>query len=126
VITNRGCRCSDHQSFIDGGYPGIGVFQYVSNPASHLNTSVDTLGGVDITLVHGIAQAVLASAAIMGGYPGKTADFEGNGEVDFEDFVLFAEGFGGSEPTFDLDRDGRVGFSDFIIFAKNFGRIMGE
>ena len=123
VITNRGCRCSDHQSFIDGGYPGIGVFQYVSNPASHLNTSVDTLGGVDITLVHGIAQAVLASAAKLGAYPGRTADFEGNGEVGFEDFVLFVEGFGGSDATYDLDRDGNVAFSDFIIFAKNYGRI---
>ena len=124
VITNRGCRCSDHQSFIDGGYAGVGVFQYVRNPASHLNTSVDSLAGVDISLVQGITRAVLASTASFAGYPALTTDFEGNGEVGFEDFVLFSSEFGGSSPVYDLDRNGRVGFSDFIIFAKNYGRVL--
>jgi len=122
LITNRGCRCSDHQSFIDRGYPGVGVFQYTRNPATHVNTSVDTLSQVDLSLVEGIAKAVLAAVAQMGGFPGLSPDFEGNGQVGLEDFVIFVQAFGRTDVRFDLDRNGRVGFSDFVIFAKNFGR----
>ena len=48
-------------------------------------------------------------------------DFNGDGQVDFDDFFLFASYFGTSEPHFDLDGDGQVGFGDFFLFADNFG-----
>ena len=35
-----------------------------------------------------------------------TPDFDGDGEIGFGDFFLFAEAFGGSEPRFDLDGSG--------------------
>ena len=66
------------------------------------------------------------------GTPGVvlTADFDGSGQVDFSDFLLFAGGYGilGSDlwfdPRFDLDGNHQVGFSDFLIFAGIFGRAL--
>ncbi len=55
-------------------------------------------------------------------------DFDGNGDVDFADFVQFAAHFGlsfgdvGYFTGYDIDGDGAVGFEDFLIFAKAFGR----
>jgi hypothetical protein len=49
-------------------------------------------------------------------------DFDGSGKVDFSDFFMFADGFGGSDPLYDLDTSGKVDFSDFFIFADNFGK----
>lgn len=48
------------------------------------------------------------------------ADFNSDGVVDFADFVLFARGFGSTDPRFDLDGDGAVGFGDFIVFVAAF------
>ncbi|MCZ6632112.1 MAG: beta-propeller fold lactonase family protein [bacterium] len=56
------------------------------------------------------------------------SDFDGNGRVDFSDFVLFASRFGASmsdaafEVRFDLDGDNRINFGDFLIFAGVFGQ----
>ncbi|MCZ6634195.1 MAG: hypothetical protein O7G87_12380, partial [bacterium] len=58
------------------------------------------------------------------------ADFDGSGQEDFSDFLLFAGGYGllGSDlwfdPRFDLDGNNQVGFSDFLIFAGIFGRAL--
>ena len=51
-----------------------------------------------------------------------TPDFDGDGEVGFGDFFLFAEAFGGTEPRFDLDASGEVDFADFFLFAESFGQ----
>ena len=57
-----------------------------------------------------------------------SADFDGDGQVVFADFVAFASAFGtrqgqaNFDPKFDLDSDGEVGFSDFIIFVDSFGK----
>lgn len=58
----------------------------------------------------------------------RSADFDGNGTVGFEDFLLFANAFGkvvGEYATvfarFDLDLDGRVGLGDFLLFAQAYG-----
>ena len=49
-------------------------------------------------------------------------DFDGDGQVGFSDFVLFAAAFGSTQEQYDLDGDGVVGFSDFVIFAGRFGK----
>ena len=49
-------------------------------------------------------------------------DFDGDGEVGFADFFLFAEAFGGTDPRFDLDGSGSVDFADFFLFAEHFGQ----
>lgn len=60
--------------------------------------------------------------------PGIAADFNGDGSVDFSDFIAFAQNFGRSDgdanydAKFDLTGDQRVDFSDFIAFAQQFGK----
>ncbi len=60
--------------------------------------------------------------------PAITADFDGNGMVDFQDFIAFAQNFGRSEgdadydARFDLNGNQEVDFQDFIAFAKQFGK----
>ena len=46
------------------------------------------------------------------------ADFDGDGEVGFADFFLFADAFGGSDERFDLDGNGAVGFSRFLPLRR--------
>ena len=48
------------------------------------------------------------------------ADFNGDGAVDFADFILFAQAYGSAEVRFDLDGNGTVGFEDFIAFVTAF------
>ena len=66
------------------------------------------------------ASVVLSSAGA------SSPDFDGDGEVGFADFFLFAEAFGkkaaGGDAKFDLDWDGAVGFGDFFAFAAEFGK----
>ena len=49
-------------------------------------------------------------------------DFDNSGSVDFGDFFLFADAFGGTNPQYDLDGNGAVDFGDFFIFADQFGK----
>jgi len=51
-------------------------------------------------------------------------DIEGDGSVDFGDFLGLADNFGETDQSYvdgDLDLDGIIGFSDFLILADNFG-----
>ncbi len=54
-------------------------------------------------------------------------DFDGNGRVDFADFLLFAGAFGYREgderyeARYDLNSDGGIAFDDFVILATSFG-----
>jgi len=52
------------------------------------------------------------------------ADANGDGQVQFADFVILANHFGqpGLFPEGDFDFDRQVQFSDFVILAVNFGR----
>ena len=55
-------------------------------------------------------------------------DFDGNGVVDFPDFLLFVGKFGSKqgdetyEDRFDLDGNGAIDFSDFLSFVNDFGK----
>ena len=57
-----------------------------------------------------------------------TPDFNGDGRVNFADFLLFGSRFGASrgderyEAKYDLDEDGTIGFGDFLIFGREFGK----
>lgn len=46
------------------------------------------------------------------------ADFNADGKVDFNDFLQFAQAYGGTESQYDLDGDGNVGFGDFLQFVE--------
>lgn len=72
----------------------------------------------------GVCLAMNGSAAAQETSP---ADFDGDGEVGFADFIIFARGFGSADqdPDFDarldLNDNGAVDFQDFILFARQFG-----
>ena len=57
----------------------------------------------------------------------RSPDFNGDGRVDFGDFVALGMHFGASrgdaryEAKYDLDQDGTIGFGDFLIFGQEFG-----
>lgn len=64
--------------------------------------------------------ALEAGAPLLG-------DFNNDGQVNFTDFILFAQNFGaptinpGFNAQYDLNGDDTIGFPDFILFAQNFG-----
>ena len=57
-----------------------------------------------------------------------TPDFNGDGVVNFADFLAFVgqfgtrQGDGRYEAKYDLDSDGAIGFGDFLIFSSSFGK----
>ncbi len=55
-----------------------------------------------------------------------SADFNGSGQVGFDDFFLFAAAFGqpvtAVNKKFDLNQDGVIDTLDFFIFAEKFGK----
>ena len=75
--------------------------------------------------------AIAITGAAGGGTVAKTPDFNGNGKVDFPDFLLFAGAFGKNQNSadfdarLDLDDSGDIGFSDFLQFAQAFGKDVG-
>ncbi len=61
-----------------------------------------------------------------------TPDFNGDGVVNFADFLAFAGQFGARqgdgqyEAKYDLDSDGAIGFGDFLLFSSSFGKEAGS
>ncbi len=51
----------------------------------------------------------------------KTADFNGDGIVNFADFFDFVDAFGTSDAKYDLDDNGIVNFADFFEFVDAYG-----
>jgi len=51
-------------------------------------------------------------------------DLDGNGDINFDDFFIFADNFGlaSPDPAADFDGNGAVNFDDFFLFADNFGK----
>lgn len=98
-------------------------------------------GETQVTLQSGSYNAPLeigqgGSFVVIGGtaatsYPTEPvarADFSGDGEVGFSDFISFASSFGKAstdadfDARIDLNDDGSVNFPDFILFAQLFGQ----
>ena len=54
------------------------------------------------------------------------SDFNGNGTVDFPDFLLFVTAFGSQagqeryDAKYDLDGNGEIAFEDFLLFVDSF------
>ena len=73
----------------------------------------------DILMAHEALDVVVTSLA-------GQMDFDGDGGIDFQDFIVFAQHFGqtpedpGFDVRFDLNRSGRVDFQDFIVLAQHF------
>jgi YVTN family beta-propeller protein len=60
--------------------------------------------------------------------PVSRFDFDGNGRVDFSDFLLFAKAFGARmgdgvfDARYDVNNNNRIDFDDFLAFASDFGK----
>jgi hypothetical protein len=63
----------------------------------------------------------LAAAGLLKG------DADGDGQVQFSDFVILSNNFGnaGAYTDGDFDKDGTVQFADFVILSNNFGQSGG-
>ena len=68
-----------------------------------------------------------AKVTLVGVAQTPTGDFDGDGKINFKDFVSFAQAFGTSQGNprydarFDMNQDGSVNFKDFVLFARAFG-----
>ena len=60
------------------------------------------------------------SAILIADIPAVTGDFDGDNQVTFNDFFLFADAFGSTDSRYDLNGNGVVDFSDFFLFADAF------
>lgn len=57
-----------------------------------------------------------------------SGDFDGNGRVEFADFLTLSSNFGKDAPDHtsgDADCNGKVEFADFLILSSNFGKDVG-
>jgi len=68
------------------------------------------------------SEAVLLMPAEVDDRAALSSDFDGDGSVDFGDFFLLANGFGGTSAALDMDGRGQVDFGDFFLFADDFGK----
>jgi hypothetical protein len=48
------------------------------------------------------------------------ADFDNNGQVDFFDYLDFAQAFSNEDPSADFDNNGQIDFFDYLDFAQAF------
>lgn len=94
------------------------AFSPTAIPTAGLPRSTLFLALGDAGLIRELALPSFAESLTVG----IAADFDGNGIADFDDFFLFADGFGASDATYDLDGSGFVDFDDFFIFADQFGK----
>ena len=120
-------------------FPGMPVLFAVTEGGGTVSIAAvraDTSGNAGTTLTLGpaagmntvVARAVDLAPAVFTARAFGSPDVNGDGEVDFSDFLVFVQKFGqrqgddGYDVSCDLDSDGIVGFSDFLIFAGAFGK----
>jgi len=77
---------------------------------------------IDVTLAGLIEATGIKMITVMNMLPG---DVDGDGDVDFQDFLALQIGFGttsgADKSDGDLDGDGDVDFQDFLVLQVNFG-----
>ena len=68
--------------------------------------------------------ASIWEAAVGTSCQASTGDIDGNGTIEFADFLTLSANFGtaGGSAEGDLDCDGEIAFSDFLILSGNFGQ----
>ena len=95
-----------------------------------LSVFVDGAAGV-VTVqasAAGISSATVVVKVEISTEAARASDFNGDGTVNFPDFLEFAQNFGKQqgdpdfETKYDLDESGSVDFGDFLQFAQAFGQ----
>lgn len=106
----------------------LGTVTFRVLPGFSGETAVTLLGGVVSTEGSQTDVTSSTTVAMVGEPVEKSADFSGDGRVDFSDFLVFAGGFGksagqaGYDARLDLSGNGKVDFEDFLLFAAEFGK----
>jgi hypothetical protein len=114
---------------------GVGVYKTTDGGASWTNFSSGlpsrSILALDLDpslqkLYAGVNPGGVLMISTAGAGGRLLADFDGSGQVNFDDFFLFAEAFGkpatGANATFDLDGNGAINMDDFFAFADRFGK----
>lgn len=110
----------------EGDQPFAAPIAVSSGQSKRIHTSGTAIRSLAVTSTSGTTIRYTVSVSELASGP-ATADFDGDGEIGFTDFLAFASGFGkkagevGFDPTFDLDGDLQIAFSDFLTFVQNFG-----
>ena len=112
--------------FVDGAQLGDAL-EFDSLPtgggSGSLFIGADAGGALDF---HGWIDAVRISSESVSVVPIILGDFDGNGSVDSNDWLIFAAGIGTDSPgATDIDGDGVNGFLDFLMFQEIFAEHNG-
>ena len=80
--------------------------------------------------VDAAANGNTGSTRTFGDAPGDAffallGDYDGNGSVNFPDFLSFADAYLTDSPVHDVDGNGTVNFADFMAFADNYNARRG-
>lgn len=90
-------------------------------------TPIKTMAETEYTLTALDADGDTATLTFALDVQLPSPDFNGDGQVNFADFVIFAGKFGSQrgqdryDARCDLNGDGQIGFDDFLIFSRRFG-----
>ena len=112
-------------STVDAGLLGTATFRTTAN----LTETTIRLKSIRLSrndFFETLAPNTALTLTVQSGAP--TPDFDGDGQVGFTDFLLFAGSFGSSSgqaaynAKLDLNSDGQIGFPDFLVFASSFGK----
>ena len=114
---------------------GEGTLSVVETTAKGGIATVRLVSGVPgtVTVQASVANAELATVSVnvktsVSPELIRASDFNGDGKVEFSDFLDFVSHFGKGagdadyESKFDLDGDQLVGFNDFLLFVQSFGQ----
>ena len=107
---------------VEAGYVGEIAFKTLDDFSGETEVILTKADIGDATTFANVESEPNNSVVIRSGdaAAGPNPDFDGDGEVGFRDFIMFAQKYGSSEgddtfdAKFDLDSSGDVGFRDFI------------
>lgn len=81
----------------------------------------NTLDALDLDCV----STIDARDAVLEALNSLPGDLDGNGGVDFSDFLVLSSNFGESQPSYssgNIDLTGNIEFADFLVLSQNFGQ----
>lgn len=118
---------------LDGILLTINPLGEVTDGSSFRIVEADSVVGTPIIATDGwtfdAATGSITFGDAIGCDPNTMGDLDGNGMVDFADFIILSTSFGqasSSHLTGDIDCNGMVDFADFVMMSVNFGRSVGS
>ncbi len=93
---------------------GPGTYSYIIQQTGATTTSYT----LDFRVTGAAVSCVIPEDGVAG-------DFDGNGTVEFADFLVLSSNFGAEVDTYgegDVNCDGQVAFDDFLVLSSTFGQ----